>query len=169
MSQATVLEREGALRNFDGTMRVGFSLHKPEVAQAASDSDQEDQDCDPEGEELGSRKRSRFDVFAGTGLKLQWLGGYWKLPIAEMEDPAAELRDRVVSISKQGTALVHLHQLYDVYASLGDMVPLLFESPDLSVRGLISRYATSFYPELGSFLVGVWGSQCETGTAGSRC
>lgn len=68
-----------------------------------------------------------------------------------VRDVGAELRERSVSIAKQGTAPVRLDHLYEVYTCLGDMVQVLFNAHDISFKGLIDRYKS--FPEMGAFLV----------------
>uniref|UniRef100_A0A7S4VIS4 Uncharacterized protein n=1 Tax=Alexandrium monilatum TaxID=311494 RepID=A0A7S4VIS4_9DINO len=146
-------DERGRPREFDGTMRVGFSLLKDEeletdvVARSGSDDEEAAKALKARARAKRPRRLAMFGDF--DGLRVQWLGGYWKLPIEDTE--SGDLRGRVVSVAKQGTAPVPPSELHDVYATLGDVVQAMFGCHDLSYRGLVSRYKDQ--PELGAFIV----------------
>lgn len=164
-------------KDFDGTMRVGFSLRKeekdrlppgwvntedgpvyvaelenghggalPTGSQALSQLQQEAQPKPWDDD------RPYLDLFRSgeVALRLEWLGGYWKLPAEDMN--SSDLRGKVVSVAKQGTAPVQAGQLHDVYVSLGNMVCMLFNtnSHNLSHTSLTRKYSEC--PEFAAFV-----------------
>uniref|UniRef100_A0A7S4V8B8 Protein O-GlcNAc transferase n=1 Tax=Alexandrium monilatum TaxID=311494 RepID=A0A7S4V8B8_9DINO len=151
--------------SFDGTMRVGFSLHREhrnKLPRGWVDSpDGPVRVARPEGEDQPEETqplpwrddRPYLDLFRleTSILRVQWLGGYWKLPIEDFNSQSQDLRGKIVSVAKQGTAPVPDHDLHAVYASLGDMVSLLFGANDMSQNALRARYKS--FPELGSFII----------------
>lgn len=164
--QSISTEKNGML--FDGTMRVGFALlredkdrlppgwveseggpvyvgFESEVSADAEVPDYSKQVLHPWGD-----PRPWLGLFrhGSMALRIHWLGGYWKLPLKEVDSP--DLRDRIVSVAKQGTAPVPLQQLHEVYAMLGDMVPVTFNTQDMSHNSLLKRYKE--FPELGAFI-----------------
>lgn len=146
-------EQEGGKpREYDGTMRVGFSLLKDEEPDSDDDvrSGSEDEDKVAAKKARGRKVPRRMEIFGSVGdLRVQWLGGYWKLPIEDTS--SSDLRGKIVSVAKQGTAPVPLTELHDVYAILGDVVQRMFNNHDLSYRGLMARYKDE--PELGAFII----------------
>jgi len=126
-SQPLFLSCEGDdSQPFDGTMRVGFTLHSQIEVETPFSA-----------------------LFRPGSFRLQWLGGYWKLPIEDMSSP--NLRDRIVSVAKRGTAPVAATELHDVYATLANVVQHIFDSShDFSCKGLTARYADC--PQLGAFI-----------------
>lgn len=161
-------EREGSL--YDGTMRVGFSLHREDrdrlppgyvltedgpvqISRAMEMDEQDDAEDHVRGEQAldpWGDPRLWLDLYRqGSAIfRIQWLGGYWKLPVESVD--SANLRSRIVSVAKKGTAAVDARHLHDVYASLGDMVPVVFNTQNMSHMSLLRRY--SDFPELGSFI-----------------
>lgn len=163
----TLVDGDGSLE-LDGTMRVGFSLHRdaPETLPDGyvfsesgiiriSDSGEEPLELNSS---TGSsnlmtafwnslRPLSNLFPVGPEVLRIQWLGGYWKLPMQDMNSP--DLRGRIVSVAKLGTAPVAAADLHEVYAALGDVVPLIFSARhEISHTSLLKRY--SDFPELGS-------------------
>ncbi|CAJ1332516.1 unnamed protein product, partial [Effrenium voratum] len=143
------VEQEG--RQFDATMRVGFSLHRVEEPAVEEE----------ESEELSSGFETQtVDPFAAEpdiawpgearpgSLTIEWLGGYWKLPA---EDTSCEdISARIISKARQGTAPVDKQQLHEVYACLGESVQQVFTNASLSPQTLLRRYPTM--NELGAFI-----------------
>jgi len=82
-------------------------------------------------------------------LQIEWLGGYWKLPKADMH--STRLRDRVISAAKTGTEKVSPTHLAEVYAALGDAIPQLFGGSELSIPALGTTYAEE--PALAAYLI----------------
>lgn len=137
-SQLTCVPRDGVMLSFDGTLRVGFSLHRIQ-----------DDSMDEEAAPRVARYRDFCrPLFGNRGLRVHWLGGYWKLPVDDSS--SMNLRARVMSAAKQGTAPIEHCELHDVYSSIGDLVRSLFEDCDLSPRGLQLRYAS--FPEFSAFV-----------------
>mmetsp|Transcript_148690 Transcript_148690/g.277103 ORF Transcript_148690/g.277103 Transcript_148690/m.277103 type:complete len:1223 (-) Transcript_148690:71-3739(-) len=151
---------------FDGTMRVGFALMREDKDRLPPGwidfdggpiyvGDQEGDSSDdpkkkpvlhPWGDSrpwLGLFRPNRSMV-----LRISWLGGYWKLPVEPAD--SSDLRGRIVSVAKRGTAPVAQHHLHDVYSMLGDMVPVTFNTQDMSHNSLLKRYSS--FPELGAFI-----------------
>mmetsp|Transcript_132221 Transcript_132221/g.410939 ORF Transcript_132221/g.410939 Transcript_132221/m.410939 type:complete len:1263 (-) Transcript_132221:126-3914(-) len=161
--QSMLTEKEE--RYFDGTMRVGFSLHREhrnKLPRGWVDSpDGPVRVQRPEGEESAptdtsppapwNDDRPYLDLFRleSSILRVQWLGGYWKLPIEDIN--SQDLRGKVVSVAKMGTAPVSEYDLHTVYASIGDMVSLLFGANDMSQGAIRARYKS--FPELSSFII----------------
>lgn len=146
---------------FDGTMRVGFSLHvehrdklPPGWVESSQGPVRIGHDGTEDLEETRPMpwddKRPFMDLFRADvrHMRVQWLGGYWKLPVESINSD--DLRGKIVSVAKKGTAPVPAHQLHQVYAALGDMVSGLFGFYDISPQSLKKRYAT--FPELGAFM-----------------
>ena len=69
-------------RLYDGTMRVCFAL-----------------------------KRRLSATLTPEDLEVEWLGGYWKLPQADMS--SSLLRERIISQAKTGTAPVQPYILME--------------------------------------------------------
>lgn len=157
---------------FDGTMRVGFSLHR------MKETEDEDEIMTENGRvRSGKNDLSRplpndpgeRDVFLTNAitaafwsmdshtwknmakrdtLTIQWLGGYWKLP--EEDIYSSDLRGRIISKARQGTAPVDLMALHEVYAAFGDAVQQIFTLQEISPNQLVRRYAD--FPEFGAFV-----------------
>jgi len=148
-------------QSFDGTMRVGFSLHRELRDKLPQGwlSTPEGPVCMDEEAAKGSRPRDwdddrpYLDLFRSktSALRLQWLGAYWKLPSQDAE--SGDLRAKIVSVAKKGTAPVSREHELDVYTLLGDMVCQLFDTNTntLSHTALSRKY--SEMPEFGAFVV----------------
>lgn len=123
-SEPTV--RDG--KAYDGTMRVSFVLrHREGVPEPPSYK----------------------GYFEPHELEVEWLGGYWKLPKADLDN--ADIRDRSVSAARaSGTAPVAPAQLHEVYAVIGDAMRDLFGGPEPDMKVLGKRYKEQ--PELHSYL-----------------
>eukprot|EP00930_Biecheleria_cincta_P048272 TRINITY_DN33615_c0_g1_i1.p1 TRINITY_DN33615_c0_g1~~TRINITY_DN33615_c0_g1_i1.p1 ORF type:complete len:894 (+),score=157.95 TRINITY_DN33615_c0_g1_i1:135-2816(+) len=115
-------------RAFDGTMRVAFVLRDSKTPESDPD--------DP----------GRF--------KVEWLGGYWKLPSfakqpekpdAALPESLEEARARVVSSfnsAEKRTAEVLPAHLQEVCAALAPALPWVFRKDALSVNNLQDYYAS---------------------------
>lgn len=150
-------------RGYDGTMRVGFTLHRddrPELPPGSiwTENGAVPGTSHPQGQdELAGAapgapgRRPYLSLYRpDSALRQQWLGGYWKLPTGAMD--SEDLRGKVVSVAKKGTAPVPAAQLHEVYAALGEMLPALFgNAGDLTHQRLTKRY--SAFPELAAFMV----------------
>jgi len=148
----------GVSLEFDGTMRVGFSLHRePDVPLPAGFVDTENGPALADWSRRNPNKalestRLLSGLFQSGGrddLRVQWLGGYWKLPVEDLASP--DLRGRCISVAKRGTAPVRHAELRDIYTILGDAIPLLFGARDISQTGIQKRYR-DVCPELGAFV-----------------
>eukprot|EP00811_Abedinium_folium_P035925 NODE_867_length_2726_cov_10.400923.p1 GENE.NODE_867_length_2726_cov_10.400923~~NODE_867_length_2726_cov_10.400923.p1 ORF type:complete len:545 (-),score=136.31 NODE_867_length_2726_cov_10.400923:326-1960(-) len=130
-------------RELDGTMRVGFSLHR------GVDTDNASRREDASWVASWGERTFATTLFpvGVSALCVAWLGGYWKLPVAPTD--SSNLRDRIVSVAKKGTAPVATAELNEVYAMLGGMVEQLFGTSDFSHVNLTRKYAS--FPELASF------------------
>mmetsp|Transcript_57199 Transcript_57199/g.100099 ORF Transcript_57199/g.100099 Transcript_57199/m.100099 type:complete len:1285 (-) Transcript_57199:113-3967(-) len=158
---------------FDGTMRVGFSLHR------AMNEVEEESIMITENGPVGTGKyditkklpedaeeREDFlknvittafwnmDSHTWKGmakrdtLNIQWLGGYWKLP--EEDIYSTDLRARIISKARQGTAPVDPTALHEVYSAFGDAVQQIFTLQEISPNQLVRRY--NDFPEFGAFV-----------------
>eukprot|EP00930_Biecheleria_cincta_P025479 TRINITY_DN18144_c0_g1_i2.p1 TRINITY_DN18144_c0_g1~~TRINITY_DN18144_c0_g1_i2.p1 ORF type:complete len:1046 (-),score=144.88 TRINITY_DN18144_c0_g1_i2:726-3863(-) len=154
---------DGEKCSLDGTMRVGFSLHRGktlnlplgwEFADGRVDfvGHQEGDPPEHTQEEVEAMLDPFIHIFPlGTDvIQICWLGGYWKLPLEEND--STDLRGRIVSVAKKGTAPVAKHELHQVYAAMGDFVQQIFQSTHkIGAMPLLKRYA--YFPELAAFLV----------------
>lgn len=146
-------------RDFDGTMRLGFSLHRHQAEYESAGS----QGYMLTGRGVELIGRSFYEdarpedwnavvLLPGTNrpdaLRIQWLGGYWKLP--EEDIHSMDLRARVISKASQGTTTVRRAQLHEVYASLGDVVQQIFSLRDVGPSQLMQRYVQ--FPEFSAFV-----------------
>lgn len=86
----------------------------------------------------------------GEGLRVQCLGGYWKLPAGAAKS-GADLRDRVVSKASSGTAPVSNEDYSDVCSILEEALPAVFARERSDVSTSMRRYADS--PALFAFIV----------------
>jgi len=131
-SQPTVVESETSQLEFDATMRVSFALcRRPE----------------------SKHWRLCLNTLGATNdndckLMIYWLGGYWKLPVADVT--SMNVQARTISDAKQGTAPVCLAQLHDVYATLGDAVQSALQEGNCSRQDFIDKYCC--FPEFHAFL-----------------
>ncbi|CAE7687045.1 dnc [Symbiodinium microadriaticum] len=144
LCKSAPVQQEG--KAFDGTMRVGFSLHRVEEP-AESEAEEEEEltfhnapDPEPAVEFPG-------EALPGS-LSIEWLGGYWKLPAEDTT--SSDLTAKVISKARQGTAPVDVKQLQEVYAALGDSVQQVFTNASLSPQTLLRRYPD--ISELGAFV-----------------
>lgn len=143
------VQRDG--RIFDGTMRIGFVLHRPPVPTSprqrsqreVSENDDNPAEYEEETERFISENSSLPVVGDREMLAVEFLGGYWKLPKEDLDSP--DLRGRVVSHAKTGTLPVEPSDLHEVYATLSTAVPEIFASPDLGAPALMRRYASDPY------------------------
>jgi len=163
LCQSMSTEKEEKM--YDGTMRVGFSLHREHrnklppgwvdspdgPVKLRSLDGEDDLATDNTVPSPWNDPRPYLDLFRmeTAFLRVQWLGGYWKLPIEDVN--SQDLRGKIVSVAKQGTAPVSDADLHAVYSSLGDMVSLLFGPNDISQGALRTRYKP--FPELGCFII----------------
>ncbi|CAE8682832.1 unnamed protein product, partial [Polarella glacialis] len=151
--------------DFDGTMRVAFSLHRvedrSETRQVSLDDLEEDQEEASTSSKSHLQQTKSTDPFACDGdvafpgearpggLVLEWLGGYWKLPGKDMS--STDLSGRIISKAKTGTAPTEALQLHEVYAAMGNAVELMFTNTNqLSPQNLLRRYPDN--RELGAFI-----------------
>jgi len=151
-------------------MRVGFSLHREHrnklprgwvdspdgpirvrIAANANGAVEDQPAEDGPAPNPWNDDRPYLDLFRqeSTVLRSQWLGGYWKLPIEDVN--SEDLRGKIVSVAKQGTAPVPEYHLHEVYACLGNMVCELFGCNDISQTSLRARYKD--FPEFSSFII----------------
>jgi len=167
-SRPTLRESEDECLELDGTMRVGFSLHRdaPEglpdgffftetgIMYRSPDGNENivplkmNTSGDMITELWGTiRPFSHLFPVGPDVLRIQWLGGYWKLPMEDRRSP--DLRGRIVSVAKHGTAPVAAADLHEVYAALGDSMPQIFSMRhEINHTSLLKRY--SGFPELGA-------------------
>lgn len=145
LCKSAPVQQEG--KAFDGTMRVGFSLHRvEEPAESEAEAEEEEltfhnaPDPEPAVEFPG-------EALPGS-LSIEWLGGYWKLPAEDTT--SSDLTAKVISKARQGTAPVDVQQLQEVYAALGDSVQQVFTNASLSPQTLLRRYPD--ISELGAFV-----------------
>lgn len=80
-------------------------------------------------------------------LDIDWLGGYWKLPEANMG--CKRLRDRIISAAKTGTAPVALSHFSEICAVLGDSMQHLFGGAEPIPEEMMGWYE----PELAAYLI----------------
>ncbi|CAE7682193.1 unnamed protein product [Symbiodinium sp. CCMP2456] len=109
-------------RAFDGTMRVGFALH---------------------------RRTGASESLTPEDIQVDWLGGYWKLPQADMTSD--HVRARLISQAKTGTAVVKRYILTEVYAALGPALQQLFGAAEFTPERLQEQYKSQ--PELAAYLI----------------
>mmetsp|Transcript_26575 Transcript_26575/g.76284 ORF Transcript_26575/g.76284 Transcript_26575/m.76284 type:complete len:1065 (+) Transcript_26575:182-3376(+) len=139
-SVPTASSWSGEQREYDGTMRVAFALHRKDKQ---------------------SQKSTRSDIerHVGAGsqtmpppdeIEIDWLGGYWKLPKEPTE--SCKLRESIISAAKTGTTYVDTNHLLEVFAAMADSVQQLFGGSEPLPATLAERYAGE--PELASYLVG---------------
>jgi len=108
-------------RLYDGTMRVGFALR---------------------------RRSGASESLTPEDILVDWLGGYWKLPHADMTSD--QVRERLISQAKTGTAVVKQYVLAEVYAALGPALQQLFGAAEFTPARLKEQYKSQ--PELAAYL-----------------
>ncbi|CAE7399578.1 unnamed protein product [Symbiodinium pilosum] len=81
-------------------------------------------------------------------IQVDWLGGYWKLPHADMTSD--HVRERLISQAKTGTAIVKRYILTEVYAVLGPALQQLFGAAEFTPERLKEQYKSQ--PELAAYL-----------------
>lgn len=120
-----VAKQEGSDELFDGTMRVAFALHRKDVVN-----------------KLGHMKTEIEEI---QPFKIDWLGGYWKLPrtATKGEKDAGQLHDQIVSsfnsVDKR-TAAVPEEQLAEVYGALTRAIPVIFHTGSFGVPLILNLY-----------------------------
>ncbi|CAK0827422.1 unnamed protein product [Prorocentrum cordatum] len=161
--RSVLTEKDG--RGFDGTLRLGFALHRIEGAEGGDELEVMTENGPWRGRrarqaslDLAGRPGERalsstemrrwFGAQESGALVLEWLGGYWKLPEEDVTSP--DLRGRVVSKARQGTAPVSGAHLHEVYAAVGDAVENAFGASGMGVQQLRQRYPEA--RELCAFL-----------------
>lgn len=112
--------REGAL--YDGTMRVTFALR---------------------------RRLGASETLTPEDIEVDWLGGYWKLPNADMT--SSLIRERIISQAKTGTAPVQPYILMEVYGALSSALQQLFGAAEFTSERLKEQYRSQ--PELAAYLI----------------
>jgi len=140
-------------RDFDGTMRVGFLLTRVEaIEEETLMTENGPTPVRKSAEEAVHDKNTWLDLRnplddAGISwpggeapgmLLIEWLGGYWKLPEEDVHSP--DLRGRIISKARQGTAPVRGPQLHEVYAALAGSVEFIFSKHNMSPQSLLQQY-----------------------------
>jgi len=74
-------------------------------------------------------------------LEIDFLGGYWKLPAAHLD--IGDLRDRIVSKAKSGTAPVSQDDLETVCDDLRQALPDIFAREHVDIEATVQRYRTN--------------------------
>ncbi|CAK9103729.1 unnamed protein product [Durusdinium trenchii] len=113
--------REGAL--YDGTMRVTFALR---------------------------RRLGASETLTPEDIEVDWLGGYWKLPNADMT--SSLIRERIISQAKTGTAPVQPYILMEVYGALSSALQQLFGAAEFTSERLKEQYRSQ-PEELAAYLI----------------
>ncbi|CAJ1436830.1 unnamed protein product [Effrenium voratum] len=111
--------RQGRL--YDGTMRVCFALR---------------------------RRKGASETLTPEDIEVDWLGGYWKLPSADMNSNL--VRERIISQAKTGTAPVKPYILTEIYAALSAALQQLFGAAEFTSARLAEQYRSQ--PELAAYL-----------------
>jgi len=109
-------------RCYDGTMRVTFALR---------------------------RRMGASEALTPEDIEVDWLGGYWKLPNADMS--SSLLRERIISQAKTGTAPVQPYILMEVYGALSSALQQLFGAAEFTSERLREQYKSQ--PELAAYLI----------------
>lgn len=109
-------------RCYDGTMRVTFALR---------------------------RRPGASETLTPEDIEVDWLGGYWKLPNADMS--SSLLRERIISQAKTGTAPVQPYILMEVYGALSSALQQLFGAAEFTSERLREQYKSQ--PELAAYLI----------------
>ncbi|CAJ1452628.1 unnamed protein product [Effrenium voratum] len=107
---------------------------------------------------FGHRKGAS-ETLTPEDIEVDWLGGYWKLPSADMTpgwqaslvfQNSNLVRERIISQAKTGTAPVKPYILTEIYAALSAALQQLFGAAEFTSARLAEQYRSQ--PELAAYL-----------------